>query len=123
MRPLPRREQQVLDTLLALGEGGAEQIRAAMTDPPSNSAIRAMLVRIEAKGFIRHRVEDQRYVYMPVITRHKARQDALRHVVRTFFDGSAAGAATTLLGMTDRLEEAELRRLEELIKAARGRVR
>lgn len=123
MQELPRREQQVLDALFELGEAGAEQIRSAMPDPPSNSAVRAMLVRIEAKGFIRHRIENQRYLYSPAGSRQVARQHALRRLIRLFFEGSPASAATALLGMAEPMQEDELKRLEDLVKAARRRAK
>jgi BlaI family transcriptional regulator, penicillinase repressor len=116
---LPRRERQLLDTLFALKRGTAEEIRAAMSDAPSNSAVRAMLARLESKGFVSRRPEGQRYVYSPSVVARKAGETALRQVVRTYFDDSAARAATALLGMTGRLDEAELTRLEEMIRHAR----
>lgn len=123
MEKLPRRERQVLDTLFAIGEGSVEEIRAAMSDPPSNSAVRAMLVRMEAKGSVKHRIDGQRYIYAPAIAKQSARRHALRHLVQSFFDGSAASAATALLGMAEHLDEEELQRLEDLIRAARQQPR
>jgi predicted transcriptional regulator len=120
---LPRRERQLLDTLFSLGQGGAEEIRSAMRDAPSNSAIRAMLTRLEAKGFVTHRVNGSRYVYTPTIVPKAASESALRQVVTTFFAGSAASAAKALLGMAGRIDEGERRRLDKLIKRARDNER
>jgi predicted transcriptional regulator len=116
---LPAREREVVDAVFALKEAGAEEIRQALSDPPSNSAVRAMLSRLEAKGFVRRRLEQHRYLYSPGLPEKKARESALTQVVRTFFNGSPAGAATALLGMSERLEEAELDQLEQMIARAR----
>jgi predicted transcriptional regulator len=95
---LPRREREILDALYALGkEATVEEIRARLTDTPSNSAVRAMLAKLEAKGQVRHREEGLRYVYAPTTPRSAARRDALRSLVRTFFAGSAPETAVALL--------------------------
>jgi predicted transcriptional regulator len=116
---LPRRERQLVDALIALGEGTAEDIRGAMPDPPSNSAVRMMLSRLEDKGAVTRRAEGQRFVYVPTVPVEAARRTALKEVVGTYFGGSPASAATALLGMAEQLDEPELRRLEQLIARAR----
>lgn len=116
---LPPRERQVVEALYALGQGTAAEIRDHLENPPSNSAVRAMLARLEAKGFVRHRSEEQRYVYAPVLARRKAEQTALQRVVSTFFNNSPARAATALLGMSETLSPAELDELEQMIARAR----
>ena len=116
---IPPRERQIVDALYALGEGTAAEIREQLEAPPSYSAVRAMLARLEAKGFVKHREEDQRYVYSPVLAKAKAEQGALHQVVRAFFGGSPARAATALLGMSERLSSAELDELEQTIARAR----
>ena len=95
---LSRREREIMEALYALGNrGAADEIRERLTDPPSYSAVRAMLVRLEAKGFIRHREEGLRYVYMPTTSRGSAQKKALHKLVSVFFGGSASEAATALL--------------------------
>ena len=95
---LPRREREIMDVLYALGrDGSVEDIRDRLTDKPSNSAVRAMLAKLEAKGHVRHREEGLRYVYAPTTPRTSARRDALRNLVRIFFEGSAPQTAAALL--------------------------
>ncbi len=95
---LSRREREILNALFALGEhASAEDIRARLTDPPSYSAVRAMLAKLEAKGVIKHREEGLRYVYSPTTPRTTARRSALQELVRVFFSGSPGETATALL--------------------------
>ena len=95
---LPRREREILDVLFASdGHASVEDIRGRLTDPPSYSAVRAMLAKLEAKGYVRHREEGLRYVYAPVASRSTARQDALRRIVKRFFRGSPGETAAALL--------------------------
>lgn len=95
---LTRREREIMDALFALdNRASAEQIRERLTDPPSYSAVRAMLVKLEAKGFIRHFEEGLRYVYVPTTSRGSARKKALQKLVSVFFGGSASQAVTALL--------------------------
>jgi predicted transcriptional regulator len=95
---LSRREREIIDALFALGDrASAEEIRERLTDPPSYSAVRAMLTRLEAKGHVRHREEGLRYVYMPTRSRASARRGALTKLVRVFFGGSPRETATALL--------------------------
>ena len=95
---LSRREREILDVLFSLGnEAAAEEIRERLSDPPSSSAVRAMLARLEAKGALRHREKGLRYVYMPTMPRSAARRSAMRRLVDVFFEGSAGQAVTALL--------------------------
>ncbi|MEP7274654.1 MAG: BlaI/MecI/CopY family transcriptional regulator [Acidobacteriota bacterium] len=95
---LSRREREIMDALFALGENAsAEDVRARLTDPPSYSAVRAMLVKLEAKGFIRHREEGRRYVYSPTRSRASAQRTALHKLVRVFFGGSTTETVTALI--------------------------
>ena len=100
---LPRRERELFEILCSAGEATAADVRRAMADPPSHSAVRTMLTRLEAKGLVKHRTVDQAYVYKSVPQPSKVRESALKNLVRTFFDGSAASAATALLGLTKTL--------------------
>lgn len=95
---LSRREREIMDVLYALGDNAtAEEIREKLSDPPSYSAARAMLAKLEAKGAIKHRAEGLRYVYSPVTSRSSAQKKAVSNLMRVFFSGSASQAATALL--------------------------
>lgn len=99
---LPRREREILDVLFASdGHASVEDIRRRLTDPPSYSAVRAMLAKLEVKGYVRHREEGLRYVYSSVASRATARQNALHRLVRTFFRGSPGQTAAALLKQGD----------------------
>jgi predicted transcriptional regulator len=117
---LSRRERQIMDALYKLGRATAAEILAAVPEPPGYSAMRAHLRTLEEKGHVRHEAEDLRYVYLPVVPQSKARRGALRHLVDTFFGGSAAQAVAALLdGGSARLSREDLDRLSELIEKAR----
>ncbi len=119
---LSRRERQIMDILLELGEAPAEAVRSRLPDPPSYSAARAMLRKLEDKGMIRHREENLRYVYTPAISREEARESALSRLVRVFFDGSMAQAVNALVDRSaSELSQDELDRLARTIDAARER--
>jgi predicted transcriptional regulator len=95
---LSRREREIMDALFALGNSGsAEDIRGRLTDAPSYSAVRAMLVKLEAKGFVKHREEGLRYVYLPTTSRATAQRKALQKLVSVFFGGSPSKMAAALL--------------------------
>ena len=95
---LSRREREILDALYALGgSADAESIRQRLTDPPTYSAVRAMLAKLEGKGAITHRAEGLRYIYSPVTSRTTAQKKAVSQLMRVFFGGSASEAAAALL--------------------------
>ena len=95
---LARREREILNILFArAAPTSAQDIRTALSAPPSDSAVRAMLAKLEAKGYIRHREERLRYVYFPTASRSAARRAALQQLVAVFFGGSPGEAATALL--------------------------
>jgi len=119
MTALSRRERQILDILYARGRSTAAEIQAALPDPPSYSATRALLRVLEHKGHARHEVDGPRYVFLPVVPAGRARRSALRHVVRTFFNGSAGEAVVALLDDAAKLAPADLDRIEALIERAR----
>ena len=116
---LPPRERQVFEALLALEKGTVAEIQARMADPPGSSAMRAMLARLERKGYVGHDAIDHQNIYRPAVPAAAARKSALRQLVRTFFDNQPAAAATALLGMQERLEPEQLDALESLIRKAR----
>lgn len=119
---LSRRERQIMDIVYRRGEATAAQILSDMSDPPSYSAIRALLRILVDKKHLQHREDGPRYVYSPTVPRQTARARALAQVVNTFFDGSALKAASALLGSSQRkLTKTELDELGTLIDAARKR--
>jgi predicted transcriptional regulator len=118
---LPRRERELFELLCSAGEATAAELRAAMKDPPSYSAVRTLLARLEARGVIKHRTVDQAYVYQSATQPAKVRETAMNQMVRTFFDGSAASAATALLGLTKSLSADEIDALQRAIDEARER--
>ena len=117
---LPRRERELFEILCSAGEATAAEIRGAMADPPSYSAVRTLLARLEGRGLVKHRTVDQAYVYKSVPQAAKVRESALRQMVRTFFDGSAANAATALLGLTKSLSPEEVAALKRAIDDAKA---
>ena len=117
---LSRRERQIIDILYSQGRATAAEVQVALPDPPSYSAVRAMLRILEEKGHVRHEQDGPRYVYVPTLARDNAKQSALRHVLSTFFDGSTEQAISALLGdKSAKLSDAELDRLARLIDQAR----
>ena len=126
MRPrtekLTRREQQIMDVLFELGQATAEEIRSKLPDPPSNSAVRAMLSRLEVKEIVRHRAEELRYVYEPRISRERARRSAAQRLMDVFFEGSVAKTVAALVEISgDELTEPERERLAAMIRSAKKR--
>ena len=117
---LSRRERQIIDILYSHGRSTAAEVQNALPDPPSYSAVRAMLRILEEKGHVRHEQDGPRYVYLPTVARDNAQRSAMRHMLRTFFDGSAEQAISALLDdESANLSEAELDRLARMINQAR----
>ena len=117
---LSRRERQIIDILYAQGHATAAEVQAALPEPPSYSAVRAMLRILEEKGHVRHEQDGPRYIFRPTLARDNAKKSAMRHMLQTFFDGSAEQAISSLLDdHSARLSDAELDRLANLIDQAR----
>jgi predicted transcriptional regulator len=117
---LSRRERQIMSVVHRLGRATAAEVLAEMPDPPSYSAVRAMLRILEDKGQLKHEQEGPRYVYSTTMPVERAGRSALRDVVTTFFAGSAEEAVATLIDMNERkLSGEELDRLADLINRAR----
>ena len=117
---LSRRERQIMDLLFRQGAATAAEVRDGIPDAPSYSAVRALLRTLEEKGFVTHREDGPRYVYAPTVARDAARRSALRHLVQTFFDGSATQAMAALLDLSDRtLSREELDRLAQLVERSK----
>ncbi|HEY2434079.1 MAG TPA: BlaI/MecI/CopY family transcriptional regulator [Vicinamibacterales bacterium] len=119
-RDLSRRERQILDILYERGHATAADVQAGLPEPPSYSAVRALLRILEDKGHVRHQQDGPRYVYLPTLARDNAKRSAMHHMLKTFFDGSAEQAISALLDEnSSRLSSAELDRLARLIDTAR----
>ncbi|MEX1364251.1 MAG: BlaI/MecI/CopY family transcriptional regulator [Nannocystaceae bacterium] len=119
-KALSRRERQIMDIVYQRGSVGASDVREALPDPPSYSAVRALLRVLEDKGHLRHDTEGTRYVYRPTRSRGQASRAALRHVVQTFFEGSAVKAAAALLDAdAGQLDDEQIDALEALLAKAR----
>jgi BlaI family penicillinase repressor len=117
---LSRRERQIMDIVYAQGEASAAGVQAALPDPPSYSAVRALLAILVDKGHLKHRSEQGRYIYVPTRRRAQVGRSALRRVLDTFFEGSLEKAVAALLQGSDaNLSEEELQRLGQLIQQAR----
>jgi predicted transcriptional regulator len=117
---LSRRERQIMDVIYREGQATATEVLERLPDPPSYSAVRAMLRVLENKGHLRHVPDGTRYVYRPTLARDRAGRPALANVLETFFDGSTEKAVAALLDLSRKeLSEEELDRLSELIEQAR----
>ena len=108
-----------MDVLYERGRATAAEILAALPDPPSYSAIRALIKVLEDKGHVKHQEDGPRYVFTPSVPRSKARRNAVKHLLQTFFDDSASEAVASLLGSAGKLKPEELDKIEELIARAR----
>jgi BlaI family transcriptional regulator, penicillinase repressor len=117
---LSRRERQIMDILFRRNRATAAEVMDELPGEPSYSTVRTQLRVLEEKGHVRHEDDGVRFVYMPVVARHAARKSALRHVVDTFFDGSAEKAVAALLGGEGtRLTDEQLERIAGMIEKAR----
>ena len=120
LKKLPPREREIVDLLYERGTLTVAEIAEALPGQPSGSAVRTMLSRLEHKGFVRRADSAKGYLYRPAVPDSQAGKTALKDLVRVFFHGSPAGAATALLGMSDRLDASELDQLEQMIARARA---
>ena len=117
---LARRERQIMDILFRRGRATAAEVMDDLPGEPSSSTVRTQLRVLEEKGHVRHEEDGVRFVYMPAVARHAARKSALRHVVDTFFDGSAEKAVAALLGGEGaRLTDQQINRIADMIAKAR----
>src|SRR5690348_13339911 len=117
---LSRRERQIMDALYRRGRATAAEVMHDLPGDPSYSTVRTQLRVLEEKGHVRHDEEGLRYVYAPAVPRHAARRSALRHLVDTFFDGSAENLVAAVLGNeAAKLTEEQLDRIAELVEHAR----
>jgi BlaI family transcriptional regulator, penicillinase repressor len=117
---LSRRERQIMDILYRKESATAAEVLESMPEPPSYSAVRALLRILEQKGHIKHEEREGKYVFMPTVHREKAKQSAMSHLVQTFFNGSSEEAVAALLDSSSaKLSDSELDRLQKLIDKAR----
>jgi predicted transcriptional regulator len=115
--PLSRRERQVMDILFRLGKATAQEVLDELPDPPSYSAVRALLVTLETKGLARHAKESRRYVYSPAVPEKRAKRSALRQLLSTFFEGRPENLVASLLDPEDQqLSREEIEKIRRLIK-------
>ena len=118
---LSRRERQIVDLLYQLGRATAADLLKEMPGDPSDSTVRTQLRVLETKGHVRHEEEGTKYVYYPVVPRRVVRKSALKHVMNTFFDGSAEKVVAALLGPDGgRLSDEELDRIAGMVASARA---
>jgi BlaI family transcriptional regulator, penicillinase repressor len=115
---LSRRETQIMDVIFQMGEATAADILERLPEPPSYSAVRALLTILEEKGHLTHRRDGARYIYVPTLSADKAKKSALRHMLDTFFGGGAPQVVATLLSTTD-LSKDDLDELGRLIEQAK----
>jgi BlaI family penicillinase repressor len=117
---LGRRERQIMDVVYRLGRASVSDVREQLADPPSYSAVRAMLNLLEEKGHLSHEQDGLRYMYKPTAGRSQVRRSALRHLVQTFFDGSPTSAVAALLEMADgELSPSDRARFAKMIAQAK----
>ena len=117
---LSRRERQIMDILYQRGKSSASEVREAMPKAPSYSAVRAMLRVLEEKGHIKHQAEGLKYVYLPIVTRDKAKRSAVKHLLDTFFSNSPEQIVAALLDVSStRMTREELDRMAEMIEKAK----
>jgi predicted transcriptional regulator len=117
---LGARERQIMDAIHQVGEASVAEVLAKLSDPPTYSAVRTMIRLLEKKGFLRHRQVGMKYVYRPAQSPEVAKRSALRHLLQTFFAGSATDAVAAILHPSvTKLTDDDMERLEELIHEAR----
>ena len=129
MKPTPhmnlsRRERQIMDSVYARGQVTVAEVLEDLPDPPSYSAVRAMLGKLERKQYLRHEEHGPRYVYVPTLPREEVQETALERVMRTFFDGSPSKAVAAILDLSAvDLTDQEIDEMAKLVEQARRRDR
>ena len=117
---LSRREREIMDVLYRLGRATANEVMEQLSGDPNYSTVRTQLRVLETKGHVRHEEHALRYIYIPTAPRHSVRQSALKHLIETFFEGSAEKMLSSLLGSEgSKLSDEDLDRLAQLIEKAR----
>jgi predicted transcriptional regulator len=117
---LGRRERQIMDVVYRLGECSVADVLAQLPDPPSYSSVRTMLRLLESKGFLKHRRDGNRYLYTATEPRSRASRSAVRHLLRTFFRGSATDAVAAILeDSSDKISPDDFERMARMIEESR----
>jgi len=117
---LSRRERQIMDIIYQRGQATAAEVQESLPDPPSYSAVRAMLRLLDEKGYLKHEQDGPRYLFKPTLAREKARKSAMKQMLETFFDGSTEQAVAALLNLSkSKLGKEELDRLSQMIETAK----
>ena len=119
IQSLSRREREMMDIIFRDGKASASEVMERMSAPPSYSAVRATLRVLEQKGLLRHEDDGTRYLYKPAVSRERAKQSALDHLVTTFFDGSVTNVVATLLERDAKLSDEDLDQISRLISETR----
>ena len=115
---LTRREREIMDILYRRGKATAREVLDGLAEPPSYSAVRALLRLLEERGHVKHTLDGQRYIYAPALARGDARKSALSHLLKTFFAGSVEDAVAALVDRS-KLSREELDRLSDVIDRAK----
>ncbi|MEM7101051.1 MAG: BlaI/MecI/CopY family transcriptional regulator [Pseudomonadota bacterium] len=114
---LTRRERQIMDVLYARGEASVGEIQDQIPDSPSYSAVRALVRKLMDKGHVAYRQSGSKYVYHPLVPKDDAQDSAMRRLLNTFFDGSAAHAVVNLLGsQAEQLSQDDIAKIEAQLK-------
>jgi predicted transcriptional regulator len=117
---LGHRERQIMDAVFRLGEGSVGEVLKVLPNPPTYSTVRKMMSLLEEKGLLRHRREGTKYIYQPLRSREAASRSAVKHLLTTFFSGSAADAVNAILDVSsDKLGKEDFDRLRKTIEQAR----
>lgn len=120
LNKLSRRERQIMDIIYRFGQATAAEVLENLPDPPSYSAVRAMLSVLEKKELLKHHQDGPRYVYLPTVAPEKAQHSAMENLLQTFFEGSTAQAVAALLDMSkEDMSDADLDRLSKMIDQAK----
>ena len=113
---MSRRERQIMDILYRLGQGSAKDVLENLPDPPSYSAVRALMVTLEGKGMVSHSKESRRYIYKPAIEEKRARKSAIANLLSTFFDDKPEKLVTALLASDDmKLEKEDIAKIRSAL--------
>lgn len=116
---LSRREAQIMDIIYRLGKASVSEVLQHLPDPPAYNSIRVLLGILEKKGYLRHQKDGQRYIYEPTELPERAKESALKHMVKTLFQGSASSVVATLLDLPLRWSQGDLEELSEIIEKAK----
>ena len=121
---LGRRERQIMDVVYRMGRATVKDVLTGLAEPPTYSTVRAMLGKLESKGYLSHVEDGPRYIYLPAVSKEKARRTAVENLVQTFFDGSVEQAALALVKMSDAaLPASTIDDLAERIRLAKEEVK